>query len=79
MNRSIFLQSKLGGFVLLIAFEQKVSKSFQFDGRNFVETKVKFTGGSLGRGVSSMRTHQFDHEEIIGKFFLYQLNSYHLS
>lgn len=62
-----FCQSKNGGFVLLIALEHKASKTFQFDGRSFVEAKVKFTGGSFGRGVSSMRAYQLDNEQIIGK------------
>lgn len=65
----VFWQSTNSGFVLLIALEHEVTKSFQFDGRSFFEAKVKFTGGSFGRGVSSMRTHKFNNEEMIGKLF----------
>lgn len=72
LNFRVFSQSKSGGFVLLIALENQVSKSFQYDGHNFVETKIKFTGGSFGRGVSSLRTYQLDHEEVIGKCFRFE-------
>ncbi|XP_055320381.1 uncharacterized protein LOC129577424 [Sitodiplosis mosellana] len=45
-------------FVLFVSMKEGPTKTYQFDGFTFYETPVIFTGGSLGRGVSKMRTHK---------------------
>lgn len=41
------------------------TKTYQFDGFTFYETPITFTGGSLGRGVSNMRTFKFNNDFLV--------------
>ncbi|XP_055320364.1 uncharacterized protein LOC129577415 [Sitodiplosis mosellana] len=49
-------------FVLFVSMKEGPTKTYQFDGFTFYETPVTFTGGSLGRGVSKMRTHKINND-----------------
>lgn len=49
-------------FVLLVSLKEGPTKTYQFDGFSFYETPVTFTGGSLGRGVSTMRTYKINND-----------------
>lgn len=51
--------------MLLISNKNAPTKTYQFDGWNFVETTIQFTGGSFGTGVSKMRTHKLNDEFLV--------------
>lgn len=50
--------------------KEGATKTYQYDGFKFYETPISFTGGSLGRGVSKMRTYKIsDDLSVIGMHF----------
>lgn len=51
--------------MLLVAMKEGPTKTYQYDGFTFYETPITFTGGSLGRGVSSMRTFTFSNDLLV--------------
>lgn len=52
-------------FVLFVSMKKGPTKTYQFDGFTFYETPITFTGGSLGRGVSNMRTFKFNNDFLV--------------
>lgn len=53
-------------FVLLAVQNNMEVKTFQYNGKSFVSTDIQFTGGSFGKGVSSLRTYKLNDEDAIG-------------
>lgn len=54
-------------FALMASMLVGTAKMYEYDGFQFFETPVTFTGGSLGRGISKMRTFNMsDDSSVLG-------------
>lgn len=60
-----YLQGEHKEFVLLVTMKQGTTKTYQFDGFNFFETPITFTGGSFGKGVAKMRTFKINDDFLV--------------
>lgn len=56
--------------MLLVALKNMEVRTFQYDGKLFVSTDIQFTGGSFGKGVSSLRTYNLNGENVVGMYYL---------
>lgn len=58
-------QGENNEFALMISMEEGTTEMYEYDGFQFFPTPVTFTGGSLGRGVSKMRTFKMNNEFLV--------------
>lgn len=61
----------------MVSMNAGTTKMYEYDGFQFFPTPVTFTGGSLGRGVSKMRTFKMNNDFLVLgklKFILHLFN-----
>lgn len=51
--------------MLLVSLDGETMKTYQFDGWKFEETAISFSGGTFGKGISSMRTFNIKKKHTI--------------
>lgn len=59
------LQGENKEFALLVSMAAGTTKLYEYDGFQFFQTPITFTGGSLGRGVSKMRTFNMNDNFLV--------------
>lgn len=59
------VQNHHGQFTLLVSCKNQATKALLYNGWQLVESAIQFTGGALGKGVSSLRTYRMKNDTLI--------------
>lgn len=65
LSLSLLNQGENKEFTLMVSMRAGTTKMYEYDGFQFFPTPITFTGGSLGRGVSKMRTFKLNNDFLV--------------